>query len=346
MRTVFDVKSIKNKISDLEANTDDPRFWNDPKEAGKTEKEIKELRKEVLFWENFRGEVRDLTEILRLSEEDPGLLREIESRYKDLERRFRKEELKIFFSGKYDRGSALINVYSGAGGIDAQDWAAMLLRMYQRYGETKGYEVTLLHESFGEGKGLKSATLEVSGRYAYGYLKGEAGVHRLVRVSPFSAQKLRHTSFALVEVLPVIPEPKKEDIELSPEDLEIDTFRASGPGGQYVNKRESAVRIHHKPTGIMVSCQSERLQGENKERAIKMLVAKLYVLKLTEEKGKISRFKGSVSPEWGSQIRSYVLHPYKMVKDHRTGVETAGVEGVLDGKLDEFIEAELTQSSH
>lgn len=341
MRTVFDVAGLKNRVSDLEAKAQGSHFWNNSKEAGEVEREIKDLRREVSFWESLKKEVRDLKELLGVAENDTAFLAELGARYRELEKRFRAEESKLFLSGKYDRGGAILSIYSGAGGVDAQDWAQILVRMYQRYAEGNSYSVSLLHQSLGEEGGLKSATLEVLGRYAYGYLKGEAGVHRLVRISPFSAQKLRHTSFALVEVLPEISEPKKEDIEIKPDDLVVDTFRASGPGGQYVNRRESAVRIHHLPTGIIVSCQSERLQGENRERAMKMLVAKLYARKLKEEKAETSKFKGDVSPEWGSQIRSYVLHPYKMVKDHRTGVEARDAEGVLDGKLDEFIEAEV-----
>lgn len=351
MRTVFDLNGAKNRISELEAESEDPRFWDNPKHAGEVQKEIQALRDEVSFWENLKRETKELNELFKLSDKDPKLMSEIESRHIDLSRRFKKEEFKIFLSGKYDKGNALINIYSGAGGVDAQDWAQILIRMYQMYSEDKDYSVSLLHQSLGEGGGLKGATLEVLGRYAYGYLKGETGVHRLVRISPFSAQKLRHTSFALVEVLPEISEPKKEDIEISPDDIVVDTFRASGPGGQYVNKRESAVRIHHLSTGIMVSCQSERLQGENKEKAMKMLISRLYTLKIKKDKEETSQLKaatlrassggrGSVSPEWGSQIRSYILHPYKLVKDHRTGVEVRDVGGVLDGKLDEFIEAE------
>jgi len=320
---------------------ENPRIWDNPKEAGQLQKEIEDLRKEISIWQGFKKEINDLQELFEVFQEDPSLRKEIEKRYADLMYRFRKEESKLFLGGTYDKGNALLSVYSGAGGVDAQDWAGMLLRMYQRYGEKNGYTVAFFHQSFGEGGGVKNATIEIIGRYAYGYLRGEAGVHRLVRISPFSSQKLRHTSFALVEVLPEIPEPKKEDIEVRPEDIVVDTFRASGPGGQYVNRRESAVRIHHLPTGIMVSCQSERLQGENKEKAMKVLVAKLYLLKRKAEKEQISELKGKVSPEWGSQIRSYVLHPYKLVKDHRTGVEARNVEEVLDGKLDEFVGAEV-----
>ncbi len=241
-----------------------------------------------------------------------------------------------------------MEIFSGAGGIDAQDWATILIRMFERYCERKGFQTKIIHQSFGEGGGpegrigTKSATLEIKGNYAYGFLKKETGVHRLVRQSPFSAKKLRHTSFALVEVLPEIGKKEQEEIKIKDEDLRLDTFRASGPGGQYVNKRESAVRITHIPTEITVSSQSERLQGLNKDKAMKVLYAKLYQLKETERQKELKEIKGkAVSASWGNQIRSYVLHPYKLVKDLRTGVETSDVEEVLDGNLDQFIEAEI-----
>lgn len=266
---------------------------------------------------------------------------------KKFEDRIRSLEVKVFLSGKYDHGNTILSIYSGAGGQDAQDWATILLRMYERYCSIQGFKAQLLHQSFGEGGGpegrigTKSATLEVKGDYAFGLLKRENGVHRLVRLSPFSAKSLRHTSFALVEVLPEISE-KEEDININTEDLKMDFYRSSGPGGQNVNKRETAVRITHLPTGIVVACQSERLQGLNREKAMKILAAKLYQLREEEAKKKMQDIKGkNVSASWGNQIRSYVLHPYKMVKDLRTDFETSNVESVLDGKLDKFIEAEI-----
>jgi peptide chain release factor 2 len=265
-----------------------------------------------------------------------------------LAKEIEKEEIKIFLSGKYDKNNAIMEIFSGAGGIDAQDWATILIRMFERYCERKGFQTKVIHQSFGEAGGpegrigTKSATLEIKGNYAYGFLKEESGVHRLVRQSPFSAKKLRHTSFALVEVLPEIGKKEQEEIKIKDEDLRLDTFRSSGPGGQYVNKRESAVRITHIPTGITVSSQSERLQGLNRDKAMKVLFAKLYQLKEAEKKEKLKEIKGGItSASWGNQIRSYVLHPYKLVKDLRTGVETSDVEEVLDGNLEEFIKAEI-----
>lgn len=267
----------------------------------------------------------------------------------EFEKKLNQKEIQVFLAGKYDKGQALLSIFAGAGGQDAQDWASMLLRMYQRYCESKGWKTKVLQQSFGESGpegrvGTKSVTLEIKGFYSYGFLKRESGVHRLVRISPFSAQSLRHTSFSLVEVLPEISE--SEEIKVKPEDLKIDTFRASGPGGQYVNRRETAVRITHLPSKITVACQSERLQGLNRDKAMKLLYAKLYQLKEKERAKEMAKIKGKpVLIEWGSQIRSYVLHPYKLVKDLRTGVETSDVEGVLDGKLDQFIEAEIKQKN-
>jgi len=242
----------------------------------------------------------------------------------------------------------VLSVYAGAGGQDAQDWAVMLLRMYERYCSNQGFRTKILHQVFGDPGGpenrigIKSGVLEIKGTFAYGFLKMESGVHRLVRVSPFSSQKLRHTSFALVEVLPELSQLERKDIKLNSDDLKIDTFCASGPGGQYVNKRKSAIRITHLPTGIIASCQSERLQGLNKEKAMKLLLIKLFHLKQKEKQKEMKTIKGkSVSAEWGNQIRSYVIYPYKMVKDLRTGYETSDVDAVLNGDLDKFIEAEI-----
>jgi len=267
-------------------------------------------------------------------------------------------------SGKYDKGNAIMEIFSGAGGQDSQDWATILLRMYEKYCISKGFKTSVLHQAFGqaggpEGRiGTKSVTMEITGNYAFGFLKRESGAHRLVRISPFNAKKLRHTSFALVSVLPEIG---KEDVELEikPDDLKIETFKASGPGGQYVNKTESAVRITHIPTGITVASQTERLQGKNKENAMKILYARLYQLKMDERAKKIKEIKATqmksgraspsqggenISASWGNQIRSYVLHPYKMVKDLRTQYETSDIDGVLNGDLDKFIDAELKMS--
>jgi len=269
-----------------------------------------------------------------------------EKDFGEFENKLKEVELRVFLSGKYDRGNATLYIMAGAGGQDSQDWATLLLRMYERYCQRKGFKEKILHQSFGEpggpeGRiGTKSAALEIRGDYAFGFLKKETGVHRLVRISPFSAQKLRHTSFALIEVLPEIK--GKEEIVINPQDLKIDFYRASGPGGQYVNKRETAVRITHLPTGVTVSCQSERTQGDNREKAMELLYAKIYQLSEKNKEKEISKIKGDkVSASWGNQIRSYVLHPYKMVKDLRTNAETSDTEAVLDGDLDQFVEEEV-----
>jgi peptide chain release factor 2 len=282
-----------------------------------------------------------------LAESDESLAKELEEKIIGVAGVIKKEEFRIFLSGQYDNHNALLEVFAGAGGQDSQDWATMLLRMYERYCTKKGFKAQVLHQSFGdpggpEGRiGTKSATLEIKGNHAYGFLKHETGVHRLVRISPFSSQKLRHTSFALVEVLPEI-QTTATQIEIKPEDLKIDTFRASGPGGQYVNKTESAIRITHIPSGIVVSSQSERLQGKNKEHAMKILYAKLHQLKEKNQEKELKEIKGeSISASWGNQIRSYVLHPYKMVKDLRTQYETSDAEGVLNGDLDAFVQEEI-----
>ncbi len=332
MRTVFDLVEKRKKIKELEKESQKPDFWQGKEKAIKISQELAQFQEEV-------GEFNKL-------KEESGQLKQEE--IEEFEEKLKKEELKVFLSGKYDKGKAILSIYSGAGGQDAQDWATMLLRMYERYAASKGFQTKILHQSFGEAGGpegrigTKSVTLEIKGIYAYGFLKKENGVHRLVRLSPFSAKSLRHTSFVLVEVLPEISKAEEQEIKIKPEELRIDTFRASGPGGQYVNKRETAVRITHLPTGLSISCQSERLQGTNKDRAMKVLLARLLQLKKEKTKKELKEIKGkNVSASWGNQIRSYVLHPYKLVKDLRTGVETSNVEAVLDGVLDQFIEAEI-----
>ncbi len=308
--------------------------------------EISDLKEEIDNLRKLEQEIKDIKELADLTGEE--LAQEIELKLKNLASLVEAEEIKVFLSGKYDKSNAIFEIYSGAGGVDAQDWATILIRMFQRLCERKGFQAKIIHQSFGEAGGpegrigTKSATLEIKGKYAYGLLKKESGVHRLVRQSPFSAKKLRHTSFALVGVLPEIGKEEEAEVEIREEDLKMDKFRSSGPGGQNVNKRETAVRITHLPTGIAVSSQSERLQGLNRDKAMKILYAKLYQLKEAEKEKELKEIKGGViSASWGNQIRSYVLHPYKMVKDLRTGVESSNVESVLDGDLDKFIEAEI-----
>ena len=301
----------------MEKEIQNPHLWKNKEEAVKITKELSELQGEV-------------SEFLAIKTEE------------DL----KKIELRVFLSGKYDRGSAILTITAGAGGQDAQDWATLLLRMYEKYCVSRGFQTKVLHQSFGEGGGpegrigTKQVSLEIKEPYAYGFLKKETGVHRLVRISPFSAKSLRHTSFALVEVLPEIE--KDDEFEIKPDDLKIEFYRASGPGGQYVNKRETSVRITHLPSGIVVACQSERLQGDNRKKAMQQLFSRLYQLREETKKKELSELKGKkISASWGNQIRSYVLHPYKLIKDLRTGVETSDVEGVLNGNLEQFIEVEL-----
>ena len=326
-------------------------FWDDHKKAAGITAGLDAKKEEVKEWESFNARLKkaahDWEFIASVADqkEREQFEQEFAVELADLERAFERARRLKLFSGTYDKNNALLSVYAGAGGQDAQDWASMLLRMYSRYAESQGWTVTIVHQHFGEGSGeegpvTKNATIEISGKYAYGNLKKEMGVHRLVRVSPFSAQKLRHTSFAFVEVIPEIEE--TESIEIPKDDLEIDTFRSSGPGGQNANKRETAIRIHHKPTGIIVACQSQRNQQANKDQAMKLLVSRLTGELEKQKAHTISELKGErVKIEWGSQIRSYVLHPYQMVKDHRTGAETSQVKDVLEGDIALFIEAEL-----
>ncbi|MEX0877781.1 MAG: peptide chain release factor 2 [Candidatus Spechtbacterales bacterium] len=336
----LDFSRLKAEIEGLKAEAREPGFWDNPEHAAEASKKLADLEEEVGFWEDMKSEVEELEQLASISEHDSDIKKEITQRTQELEKKYTKEEFRIFLSGPYDKSDAFITIYAGAGGLDAQDWAEMLLRMYQRYLENSGYTATLHDESRGEEKGIKEATLEARGKYAYGFLKYENGVHRLVRISPYSSQKLRHTSFALVEVVPKLQ--KLEEFEIPESDLRIDTFRSSGPGGQYVNKRDSAVRVTHIPTGITASSQSERLQGLNKDRALEMLRSKLFVVKQKERKKELKELKGdNISAEWGNQIRSYVLHPYQMVKDHRTDVETSNVDSVLGGNLSDFIDEEV-----
>lgn len=323
----------------MEEEIQSPDFWKDYEKAGKITQELTILKEEISQCPAIENELNEI--------DKSGENEETSKKIKELEEKIAKEEIKTFLGGKYDKQNAILSIYSGAGGTEAQDWAEMLLKMYLRFAERRDLKAQVLHITAGQEAGIKNVTVEIKGAYVYGYFKGESGVHRLVRLSPFSAAKLRHTSFALVEILPEFEEPG--EIKIKPEDLRIDTYRASGPGGQYVNKTESAVRITHLPTNIVAACQNERLQGSNKEKAMKLLYSKLYQLELkkrgeeqAEIRSQIKKSKGTA--EWGGQIRSYVLHPYRMVKDLRTGVESKEPDRVLNGELDEFIEAELKLS--
>lgn len=319
----------------------EPDFWKDHEKAAKLSKEISELKEEIGFWEKAEQKIEAYSKFTGGELSEPSVFSEIQGFKKDFDR----EYLKIFLAGKYDRGNALLYIYAGAGGVDAQDWASMLLKMYQKYAVNAGFGFTLLDQSWGEQGGTKQATAEISGRYAYGKLKGEAGVHRLVRISPFSAKSLRHTSFVLADVLPEIEDVR---IEIDAKDLRIDTYRSSAPGGQNVNKLETAVRITHTPTGLIAAVQSERSQAQNKAKALALLKSRLAQLLEEKKVAEVSQLRSQTKEaeiEWGNQIRSYVLHPYQLVKDHRTGVETSRAEAVLNGALDEFIEAELVQKN-
>ncbi len=302
---------------------------------------LSELREEVEGWQAFRRRVQDALELARM--DDDSLLAELKQEVQLLEEEFEKRSFATMLSGPYDAGDALLAIHAGAGGTDSQDWASMLMRMYLRWAERRGYETEILDLTEGEEAGIKSATIAVNGKYAYGYLRSEKGVHRLVRLSPFDAAHRRHTSFALVEVLPQIAMDDPE-VVIDPKDLRIDVYRASSAGGQNVQKNATAVRITHIPTGIVVSCENERSQVQNKETAMRILRARLFELKRAEKEEEIALLRGEyVKAEWGNQIRSYVLHPYQMVKDHRTGYETGNTQAVLDGEIDEFMIAYLRQ---
>jgi len=335
-RTVFDIAGKKEQIKKLGKEIQDPGLWQDRERAVRITQGLADIEELLTDFEELAIEF----ELLK-SEAD-------EKRIGEFEAKLRQRELKGFLSGKYDKGNAILSIFSGAGGQDAQDWATILLRMYERYCQGKGFKTRIMEQSFGEAGGpegrigTKSVTMEIKGNLAYGFLKNETGVHRLVRISPFNAKSLRQTSFALVEVLPQILKAEELDIKIKPEDLKIDFYKASGPGGQYVNKRETAVRITHLPTGIIVTCQSERTQGDNRAAALEILYSKLYKFYRENQKKELKEMKGEkISASWGNQIRNYVLHPYKLVKDLRTDLETSDIEKVLDGDLNKFIEAEI-----
>lgn len=324
-----------------------PGFWDDQERAQKLNRKLSHLKDQVSAYSQLHRDMEDLAVLVELGEEenDPSIIEEAAGNYKELSSRLENMELEVLLAGKYDRGGAIITLHAGAGGTEAQDWVEMLLRMYTRWAEDKGYQVSILDMLPGDEAGVKSATLEISGPNAFGYLRAEKGVHRLVRISPFDAAGRRHTSFASVDVMPKA-EDDDIDIEIRDEDLKIDTFRAGGAGGQHVNKTDSAVRITHLPTGIVVSCQSERSQISNRNTAMKMLKAKLLDLELQKREQELAELRGDQQEiAWGSQIRSYIFHPYKLVKDHRTNVEIGNAEQVMDGYIDPFIQAYLKENA-
>jgi len=326
----------------LEKKAGQANFWSDQQAAQKAMQQLALLRESVALWRGMLTRTHEALEWLELAEMegDDDVAGDVATELETLEREIEHEEFKLTLSGKHDRGNALLAIHAGAGGTEAQDWTEMLLRMYLRWAEQHKYHATILDSMPGEEAGLKSVTVEVEGPYAYGYLRTEKGVHRLVRLSPFDAARRRHTSFALVEVMPVIDD--AVEIEISPDDLRIDVFRSSGAGGQNVQKNATAVRMTHIPTGIVVTCQNERSQLQNRESAMKVLRSRLYEQEMERRAAEQAKLKGEhVDAGWGNQIRSYVLHPYQMVKDHRTEVETGKTGAVLDGDLDMFIRAYL-----
>jgi peptide chain release factor 2 len=321
-----------------------PGFWDDPEAASRTSSEHARASRKVEHYEALASDVEDLEGLVELAEEDDSLAGEVEDAFASVERRLEALEEERLFSGPYDAGDALVTVNAGAGGTDAQDWAEMVLRMEMRWAERRGFAVDLLEASAGEEAGIKSATFEVKGENAYGLYSAEKGVHRLVRLSPFDSANRRQTSFAGVEVSPVVE--GTGDVKIDDDDLQVDTYRASGAGGQHVNKTDSAVRITHKPTGIVVQCQNERSQSSNRATAMKMLESKLVELEERRRREEIARERGEAQDvNFGSQIRSYVLHPYTMVKDHRTNAEVGDATRVLDGDLDPFVRPYLLKTA-
>ena len=323
-----------------------PDFWNDPEVSQNKMKEVKSLKDDVATYAALSTQYDDIETMIEMGyeENDPELIPEIDQMMKEFVQTYEDIRMKTLLSGEYDRNNAIVSLHAGAGGTESCDWAAMLYRMYIRWADKKGFSVEVLDSLDGEEAGIKSITFEVNGENAYGYLKSERGVHRLVRISPFNAAGKRQTSFASCDVMPDIEE--DVEIEINDDDLRIDTYRSSGAGGQHINKTSSAIRITHLPTGIVVQCQNERSQHMNKDKAMQMLKAKLYLLKQEENAAKAAGIRGEVTDiGWGNQIRSYVMQPYTMVKDHRTGVESGNVDAVMDGNIDPFINGYLKWQS-
>ena len=337
-----DLAGKEQRIQELEREMEAPDFWNDPEVSQNKMKEVKSLKDDVATYAALSTQYDDIETMIEMGyeENDPELIPEIDQMMKEFVQTYEDIRMKTLLSGEYDRNNAIVSLHAGAGGTESCDWAAMLYRMYTRWADKKGFSVEVLDSLDGEEAGIKSITFQVNGENAYGYLKSEKGVHRLVRISPFNAAGKRQTSFVSCDVMPDIK--KDLDVEINDDEIRIDTYRSSGAGGQHINKTSSAIRITHYPTGIVVQCQNERSQHMNKDKAMQMLKAKLYLLKQQEAEEKLSGIRGEVTDiGWGNQIRSYVMQPYTMVKDHRTNEETGNVDAVLDGGIDIFINAYL-----
>ncbi|MCD7806384.1 MAG: peptide chain release factor 2 [Lachnospiraceae bacterium] len=346
VRDSLGLEDKQKRIEELEMEMAAPNFWDDPDYSNKRMKELKNLKDTVSLVNGLQTQMEDIETLIEMGseEEDESLVPEITAEMEDFINRLEELRISTLLSGEYDKNNAILKLNAGAGGTESCDWAGMLYRMYTRWAERKGFEIHVLDYLDGDEAGIKSVTWQVNGENAYGYLKSENGVHRLVRISPFNAQGKRQTSFVSLEVMPELNE--DIEIDINPDDLKIDTYRSSGAGGQHINKTSSAVRITHIPTGIVVACQEERSQFQNKDKAMQMLKSKLYLLQKESNAEKRSSIRGEVKENgWGSQIRSYVLQPYTMVKDHRTNMETGNVDAVLDGELDPFINAYLKQQS-
>lgn len=342
----FDLAGIRERTKELEEKMLADGFWDDPEAAQKVNQELKSLKAKAARMDKLTGDFEDMQVMIELGIEENSeeMVREVTEMLADFEREIESLRVETLLNGEFDRGSAIVSLHAGAGGTESCDWASMLYRMYCRWAENKDFQVEVLDYLDGEEAGIKSVTFQINGENAYGYLQAEKGVHRLVRISPFDASGRRHTSFASCDVLPDVE--ADSDIEIKEEEIRVDTYRASGAGGQHINKTDSAIRITHLPTGIVVQCQNERSQHKNKERAIKMLKAKLYEIKEREHLERIQDIRGEMKDiGWGSQIRSYVMHPYSLVKDHRTNEETGNVDKVMDGYIDLFINAYLIWKS-